>query len=157
LATEAPTTTLTQRDIDNGTPPTEDALAIASAELDEARTHLLAIDRWSTLGLPPLTDDQREIVHEQLDVLCAERLARRGAHCERLASRAWFFGREVAMHRVLLKDAQNRLEAMALLPDPESLVPMLLVPHGEAIAIIEREFGASYRSARSELSILAVS
>jgi hypothetical protein len=154
VAPGAPITILTQWDHLHGSPTVEDR---AREACEDDRRHLEALDRWQPSGdWPQLSQEEREWVMNRVDELAAERRARADAHRERIASRAGFFGREVAGHRVLLKDAQDRLEAMAILADTASDVLIALVPFKEAVEIIEREFGSSYRSARPESSFEAV-
>jgi hypothetical protein len=125
-------------------------------ELEEVRTHLLAIDRWQSLDLPRLSDEDREWVHARMHELCSERLDRRAAHRERVAARARYLGQEVASHRMLISDAQSRLTAMATMADGESIVPMSLVPFREAVSVIEESFAAAYRATRLSISREAV-
>jgi hypothetical protein len=123
---------------------------------DECDEHLAAIERWSLPELRRLTDAEREFVQRRIDELSEERESRSEAHRERLASKARHFGREVAQHRMLLPDAQRRLESLALTTDPESLVPILLVPYRESIQIIEGAFVAAFTAASARFDVQAV-
>jgi len=97
------------------------------------------------LDLPLLTDAERDVVHQRIDGLAAERETRSDAHRDRLRSTAGWLGREVASHRVLLADAQDRLERLARTADADSLVPMFLVPYREAIDLIVAAFAAQWK------------
>jgi hypothetical protein len=128
----------------------------ARAACEEDRVHLVAIDRWSCPPLPTLSDGERDWVHDRIDELQRDRQARSEAHRERLTKTATFLGREVGGHRVLLADAQRRLDAIALTMDPETGTPQLLVPYAEAVEIIEAAFSSSFRAASVWVDIRAV-
>jgi hypothetical protein len=115
---------------------------LSEAEPDE---DLAAAEAWAPgLGLPKLTDADRDVVHQRIDELAAERETRGDAHRERLRKTARWLGREVAAHRVLLADAERRLDALALTLDPDSVVPILAVPYAEAVDITRAAFAAGF-------------
>jgi hypothetical protein len=112
--------------------PRLDAAAIA--------WELGAIARWNPAPATPLTDDERDQVHDCIDELVAERLGRADVFRDRLARTAHHLGRQVGAHRVLLADAERRLESLALEHDPS--VPITLIDYSAASAITAEAFAA---------------
>jgi hypothetical protein len=110
-------------------------------DLDDLRA---AVEWAPDLGLAPLTDEERAHVHERLDALTGDRLAREAAHREHLAAVAHRLGRQVGQHLVTLPAAQVRLDALAAALDPDSLVAIALVPWRDARDLAARAFGAGF-------------
>jgi hypothetical protein len=105
--------------------------------LADIRFHVLACDEWTpNLGLPPLSDQERDQVHARIDELAAERLGRADAHRDQLARAALHLGRQVGAHLMVLTDAERRLEQLVGIFDPETSVPLTLVDCDEAAGIV---------------------
>jgi hypothetical protein len=128
--------------LENNDTTTDPRLDAAAVEWE-----LAAIAAWSPRGgseLPRLTDDERDQVHDRIDELVAERLRRGDAHRDRLRRTGYHLGAEVAAYRVTMDDANRRVGHMAVMPDPESVVPLLLVPYREAVDIAGEAFAAGF-------------
>ena len=109
-------------------------------------SHLEATTRWqSPVQCEPLSDEDREWVHDRIDALAAERQARSDAHRERIRRTAGWLGREVAAHRVTLADAERRIECLLTAFDPATEVSVVMVPCGEAKQIAEQAFASTFR------------
>jgi hypothetical protein len=92
-----------------------------------------------------LTDEEREWVHGRIIALAAERQARSDAHRQRIRSVAAWLGREVSAYNVTLEDAETRIERLLGASDPETAVPVLLVPSREAKQIAADAFAATFK------------
>jgi hypothetical protein len=113
-------------------------------DLDEVETHVraLARDRWPTF--PPLTDSERQRVHELLDQYTAEherRVRERAALIERAAHK---LGGQVARHDLTRAEAAARLDQLATHVDDTCPVPLYLIPYREALDIARRAFAAGF-------------
>jgi phytoene dehydrogenase-like protein len=123
-------------------PPSTTDPRMAPAAIE---AELAAISSWKPAvpdDLPRLTDDERERVHARIDELVAERLGRADVFRDRLARTARHLGRQVGAHRVLLTDAERRLEQLAREHDPDTSVPITLIDHSAAKTITAEAFAA---------------
>jgi hypothetical protein len=93
----------------------------------------------------PLTDDEREWVHDRMIALEAERQARGDAHRERIRTTAAWLGREVSAHKVTLADADRRIDRLLIALDPETAVPILMLPFREAKQIATDAFASTFK------------
>jgi hypothetical protein len=105
---------------------------------------LEALKRWNPPKLPPLSDQDRARLNEMFDKRVDTSAGRRDAHREHIRKTALYLGREVAAHRVTVDDADRRLQRLIDLPDPETLVAVVLVARHEAEAIARDAFRAGY-------------
>jgi hypothetical protein len=108
---------------------------------------LAAAKRWqpSKGDVSPTTAEEREWVHGRIIALTAEREARGDAHRERIRTTAAWLGDQVRTHKVTLADADRRIDCLLEVLDPETDVPILLVPFGEAKQIAADAFKATFK------------
>jgi len=105
-----------------------------------------AAKRWAPkVNAKPLSERDRVRVADRVDQLAAERRARSDAHRKRIRSTAKWLGREVAAHHVTLADAEARIGRLLDALDPESPLPISLVPIGQAKQLAENAFASAYR------------
>ena len=109
--------------------------------------NLNAAKRWQPprVDAPPTTDDERAWLHDRITAFAAERQARSDAHRERIRTTAAWLGREVSAHKVTLADAEQRIDGLLEALDPETLVPVLLVPFREAKQIAADAFTSTFK------------
>jgi hypothetical protein len=108
---------------------------------------LVAAKRWQPLrvDMPPTTAEEREWVQGRIIALAAKRQARSDAHRGRIRSTAAWLGREVSAHKVTLADADTRIDRLLGAFDPETDIPILLVPFREAKQIATDAFEATFK------------
>ena len=75
-----------------------------------------------------------------------ERAARVEAHRHKLAGLARHLGAEVREHRLTVADAERRLDQLAAQLDPESPVPIALVPWRDAHRLARDKFAEGFHS-----------
>jgi hypothetical protein len=102
----------------------------------ELAYHLAKLERCAFLRRSRLTSEERDEVHERLEALSDERVARQRAHEQRIISVARHLGREVTAHRVTLQDAERRLDALASVHHDV----VLLIPYYQAVAVARDAF-----------------
>ena len=93
----------------------------------------------------PLADGDREWVHDRIHALAGERQARGDVRRERIRSTASWLGREVSAHKVTLADADARVDRLLIAFDPETAVPVLMVPFREAKQIAADAFTSTFK------------
>jgi hypothetical protein len=108
----------------------------------------VAAKGWQSrrVDMPPTTAEEREWVHGRIIALAAERQARSDAHRGRIRSTAAWLGREVSAHKVTLADADARIDRLLGAFDPETDVPILLVPFQEAKQIAADAFEGTFKA-----------
>jgi hypothetical protein len=124
----------------------EHVLAKPTVGALRAGADLEAVKAWKPkMQAIPLTDDEREWVHDRIAALAAERAARSDSHRERIRSTAAWLGHQVRKHKVTLADAQARLDPLLMTFDPESAVPIVMVPFAEAKQIAADAFTSTFK------------
>jgi hypothetical protein len=105
-----------------------------------------AVKRWQPprVDVPPTTAEERAWVGERVIALAAGRQARGDAHRERIRTTAGWLGSEVSAHNVTLADADSRIDRLLVALDPETAVPVLLVPFREAKQISTDVFASTF-------------
>jgi hypothetical protein len=91
-----------------------------------------------------LTDSEREQVHARLDELTQERRARVAKHIARLWRNGEQLGKQVAAHEMTLTDAYAAFDRQAAQQDPESPVPLFIVPYAIASEILREAFAKGF-------------
>jgi len=107
---------------------------------------LEAATRWAPkVNAEALSERERVWVADRVDELAAERRLRAEAHRALIRSTAARFGRDVAAHVATLADAEARISRLLHALDPESPVPISIVPIDEAKRLAEDAFASAYR------------
>jgi hypothetical protein len=104
----------------------------------EAHARALARDRWPHFN--PLTDDERDRVHELLDQHAADHERRVRARVALIERTAHALGTRVARHDLTRVDAAARLERLAMHLDETCPVSLYLIPYRDALEIARRAF-----------------
>lgn len=117
-------------------------------DLRSVLRHLRALDRSERSPEPPLTSEEREVVHTRLDELVEERTQRVEAHRRRTGRLALSMGRRVARGEVTVETATRRLNEVAHALDPDIAVPIFILPWAEAEEIALHAYADGVRDAR---------
>jgi hypothetical protein len=107
---------------------------------------LVTANRWEPkVNADALSERDRVCVADRVDELAAERRLRADAHRALIRSTAARLGRDVAAHVATLADAEARIGRLLDALDPESPVPIPLVPIKQAKRLAEDAFASTYR------------
>ena len=118
---------------------------MSAHELLEERD-LEAAKRWEPkVKAEALSERERVWVADRADQLARQRSSRADAHRALIRSTAARLGRDVAAHVATLADAEARIGRLLYALDPETPVPISLVPIGQAKRLAEDAFASSYR------------
>jgi hypothetical protein len=127
----------------------DDDLAVLHGPVEQANAgDLDAARRWQPRNgapsLAPLSDDERPSVADRVDELVSERVARSAAYRERIARAAYRFGVAVAAHRMTRQHAERNLRSLLFAYDPQTAVPLLIVPYRIGVRIAGDAFRRAY-------------
>jgi hypothetical protein len=107
-------------------------------------------ERWPTF--PPLTDAERDEVHELLDKYADDHEAKQLAHVRRIERTGRRLGRRVARGELLLADAKRQLADVVYQLDHECSIPLAIVRADIAreVAVDAFDYGVRVAPMRSK-------
>jgi hypothetical protein len=130
----------------------ERVLAKSTVGAVRAGRDLEAARQWKpkVLCAQKLSAADREWVHDRIVALTAGRQSRGDTHRERIRSTASWLGHQVRAHKVTLADADARIDRLLVALDPETNIPVLLVPFKEAKELATDSFEATFKGQAHE-------